>query len=272
MPTKRHPKQRYVQWIKEAPVYSHMDIRSLNGYFNWTMDYRTDSDFYAPYGYIAQTKMHPVGQDLDEYIEKFGQENKHLAKGKSKKLKAAWFVSNCHARSRREKYVKELKNYMDIGIYGKCGTFDCSRKNSSECYLNMAKEYKFYLSFENSACKDYVTEKYFNVLKYNVIPVVYGGNDYHKMGPYKGFISALDFSGPKALAQHLKTIHNDDSKYAEHMWWKPFYEIRRQKPHNSQPFCELCKRLNNPLEPNKVYDDMYKWWITDANCFVPKWN
>ena len=30
--------------------------------------------------------------------------------------------------------------------------------------------YKFYLALENSVCQDYVTEKFFNILQYNVIP------------------------------------------------------------------------------------------------------
>ena len=37
---------------------------------------------------------------------------------------------------------------------------------------------KFYLSFENSICTDYVTEKFFRIAQLeNVVPVVYGGAD-----------------------------------------------------------------------------------------------
>ena len=34
----------------------------------------------------------------------------------------------------------------------------------------MEQKYFFHLSFENSFCKDYITEKFFNVMKYNIIP------------------------------------------------------------------------------------------------------
>ena len=46
-----------------------------NGFFNWTMTYRQDSDFYTPYG-----KVHPISSslpsNLDEHIQQFGDENK----------------------------------------------------------------------------------------------------------------------------------------------------------------------------------------------------
>ena len=38
-------------------------------------------------------KEHPEGEELKEFIRKFGRDNKHLAQGKQKQ--AAWFVSHC---------------------------------------------------------------------------------------------------------------------------------------------------------------------------------
>ena len=56
-----------------------------------------------------------------------------------------------------------MKKLVDVDIYGKCGKLKCSRTNETECYLQVEQNYKFYLSFENSVCEDYVTEKFFNV-------------------------------------------------------------------------------------------------------------
>jgi hypothetical protein len=55
------------------------------------------------------------------------------------------------------------------------------------------REYKFYLSFENSVCEDYVTEKFWKVLDYSIIPVVLGGANYSKFAPTKSYINARDF-------------------------------------------------------------------------------
>ena len=85
--------QRYVHYIMESAQYLYTDISKMNNFFNWTMTYRRDSDFYRPYGRIVKIKSHPEGAELEEYIKKFGRENKYLAKDKKKQ--AAWFVSHC---------------------------------------------------------------------------------------------------------------------------------------------------------------------------------
>ena len=33
---------------------------------------------------------------------------------------AVQFVSNCHSSSKREAYVRELKQFIPIDVYGKC--------------------------------------------------------------------------------------------------------------------------------------------------------
>jgi alpha-1,3-fucosyltransferase len=43
------------------------------------------------------------------------------------------------------------------------------------------KGYKFYLSFENSLCSDYVTEKFWKILNFNIVPIVLGGANYEKV-------------------------------------------------------------------------------------------
>ena len=59
--------------------------------------------------------------------------------------------------------AKNLQKYIDVDIYGGCGPLKCSLQ-PWEC-LEMLDDYRFYFSFENSLCKDYVTEKLFGVMK-----------------------------------------------------------------------------------------------------------
>jgi alpha-1,3-fucosyltransferase len=54
-----------------------------------------------------------------------------------------------------------------------------------------AKNYKFYLSFENSVCRDYISEKFWKALNNNIVPVVLGGADYSRVAPPKSYINVM---------------------------------------------------------------------------------
>ena len=64
--------------------------------------------------------------------------------------------------------------------------------------------FQFYLSFENSLCADYITEKFFKVLQYNVIPVVMNGANMSTIAPPNSYIDMKDFA-------NIKGNHNDQS-------------------------------------------------------------
>lgn len=66
-----------------------------------------------------------------------------MALNKTKKV--AWFVSNCSARNKRLQYAQELSKYIQVDIYGACGTFKCSRSNADKCFDILDRDYKFYL-------------------------------------------------------------------------------------------------------------------------------
>ena len=52
----------------------------------------------------------------------------------------------------REEVVDNLNKFLQVDVYGDCGSLTCSRKGKS-CFRNINKTYKFYLSFENSLCE-----------------------------------------------------------------------------------------------------------------------
>ena len=86
---------------------------------------------------------------------------------------------------------------------------------------------RFYLSFENALCKDYITEKAFNSLKLNTIPVVLGGADYDQLLPPGSFINARQFDSPEHLAEYLHGVLNNVTLYDSYFKWRSFYNIHR---------------------------------------------
>ena len=123
---------------------------------NWTASYRTDSVLNTPYERFTPF-LNATG-----LVKHPGQ---NYAEGKTKM--AAWFVSNCNAGNKRNNYVDELEKYINVDVYGLCGIPCPKNDNNGEknCLNQLDTDYKFYLAFENSNCKDYVTEKVYTALK-----------------------------------------------------------------------------------------------------------
>ena len=139
----------------------------------------------------------------------------------------------------------------------------CSKSDEAGCMKMLETKYKFYLSFENSFCEDYVTEKFYKVLNYNMIPIVLGGGNYTKMAPKKSYIDAKDFKSIAHLAEYIKYLDKNDTAYAEYFEWKSYFQVLEE---NGQAFCQLCAALNEPEQESKSYTDLYQWWRTQARC------
>lgn len=187
LPSRRSPRQKYVFGSMESSDYYPVCSDKFDGFFNWTWTYRLEP--VARWGYLTvrdsngdiigpRKEMHWMKlSEMDEVSEEFKN------KLKTKKKAAAWFVSNCHSRSGREKFVgklqEELKQYnLGVDVYGGCGPFKCPRHSKKSCDAVVEHDYFFYLSFENSFAEDYVTEKLLRALKHDAVPIVYGGANY----------------------------------------------------------------------------------------------
>lgn len=154
-PWRKPQNQIWIMFSLESPENS-MPFKEYYNMINWTATYRRDSTIVTPYErwtpnvtLTARLKMGP----FPDY-----------AGNKSRKV--AWFVSNCGTQNGRSKYVEELRKYIQVDIYGVCGDLQCPRHREDECFDMLRKKYKFYLAFENSNCKDYITEKlYWNAYR-----------------------------------------------------------------------------------------------------------
>ena len=91
-----------------------------------------------------------------------------------------------------------------------------------ETYRKLLQPYFFYLSFENSRCRDYISEKFYNVLASKAaIPVVFGGSsrrDYDLVAPPHSFIHVEDFDDVQSLADYLHYLASNSTAYAQYFW------------------------------------------------------
>lgn len=175
-------------------------------------------------------------------------------------------VSHCSTSGQREIIVDKLKKFINVDIFGDCGTLKCDKTQEEGCYDKIGKEYLFYLSFENSLCKDYATEKFTNPLKYNLVPIVYGGGNYSAILPYpNSFIDVNDYKSAKNLADHLQYLFRNRTAYAQYFEWRRFYDVEIRQGFNG--FKKLCYALQrNETAETKVYSNMNQWWTVEGDC------
>jgi len=269
----RSSHQRYIFLQQESPSTSPLDVTLYKNVFNLTMTYKLNSDIQLLYGRIKPKLSAPkTSMEVERLISKA-----RFMKKLSKTKYVVWMVSHCETDSFRETYVKQLQKYIDVDVIGECeaGNYSCPRNehwiSDQECYDYLEKEYKFYLSFENSLCDDYATEKFFNILAHDIVPIVYGGANYSKLAPPHSYIDAMQYT-PKQLARYLKQIAEDDRLYNEFFWWKEHYEVEtgiEQMVRNA--FCDLCRELHEDSTV-KIYETIKGFW-NESQCYtVVPWN
>ncbi|XP_039307568.1 alpha-(1,3)-fucosyltransferase C isoform X2 [Solenopsis invicta] len=270
VPRKRRTMQFYVYVNLESPANRDILPKYRKSYFNLTMTYRLDSDIPWTYDIIENVKTgefvapskNPDWSAFEndtsagDAVDEVPSAILDTVRGKSKPV--TWFVSNCYAKSGRMEYVQELSKHIGVDIYGKCGKFSCEKNRN--CLNDVVEaDYFFYLSFENSFCDDYVTEKLMNPLRYNVVPVVYGGANYSQIAPPNSYVNALDFESPKELAAYLKYLSQDLQRYQSFLQWKKYYRVNSG---TKQAVCTLCEVLHKQKKP-KIYSDLSDWYAKD---------
>ncbi|EDV97737.1 glycoprotein 3-alpha-L-fucosyltransferase A [Drosophila grimshawi] len=250
-------KQVNMMYYLECPY--HTQNVKVPDAINWTATYRRDSTVMAPY---------EKWQYYDNKVQQQEQDHNY-ALNKTKKV--AWFVSNCGARNGRLQYAHELQKHIEVDIYGGCGNYKCPRSTADRCFDILDNDYKFYLAFENSNCRDYITEKFFvNALNRKVLPIVMGARpeDYEVSAPRRSYIHVDEFASPKELAEYLHILDKDDELYNSYFKWKGTGEFI-----NTYFWCRVCSTLHNEdqLRKSSWYHDVNDWWRGAGICTSGSW-
>lgn len=268
LPKSRNWKQLFVFFLLESPRHTFANLHALDDFFNVTISYRFDSDFYLPYGGVEKFS-DPALQSLTRaaFLEKFAGE-KNL---RNKTKLGAWIVSHCPTSSRRETLIRELQKYVQVDAFGKCGTKSCG--NNDQCFELLRRDYKFYFSFENSICRDYVTEKLYGRLDSFVVPVVLKRDISHShVGlPERSVIFADDFCSAADLADYLSFLDRNFTAYLQYFHWRQYFRqvgsFRCPKEELKRcGFCGLCRDLHRQTRAPNSLRDPHDWWDARSYC------
>ncbi|EFO83237.1 hypothetical protein CRE_13561 [Caenorhabditis remanei] len=128
--------------------------------------------------------------------------------------------------------------------------------------------YKFTIAFENSNCKDYVTEKFWRKAgRYKVVPIVMERKIYKNLGiPDDMYIAIDDYPNLTDFVEHIQKISENETEYIKYHKWRENYRIVDTNEDN-YGFCQLCQKLGKQMtkKKKKSYENLAAWHST-LNC------
>ncbi|XP_028405308.1 glycoprotein 3-alpha-L-fucosyltransferase A-like [Dendronephthya gigantea] len=232
------------------------------------MTYRTDADVPMLHGWkVNKSEIEKKETDIDGIV-------------RNKTKLAAALISNCHfVKNGRGQYVEELRKYMEVDVFGKCGNenLKCSGHYTKKA-CDKIKDYKFFLAFENSNCRDYVSFKmWMQGFGNDAVPVVMGAykEDYieHVRVPSNSIIHVDDFKSPRELAEYLKMLDKNETAYRELHKWRETYKIDYDYRFlGSFAWSTLCSKLNSRYnEPPRWHETITDFEHPSKDCYLNKW-
>jgi len=258
LPAQRWMDQLFVFNLQEPPVFTYLNLKLFDDFFNATMTYHRGADVVYPYAVIAP-----------------GVQEGAVPEYESRTSAASWVASHCDSQSHREDYVKRLQHHLQVDTFGACGSLTSCPGDTpgagarvAGCYQRLAHTHFFHLAFENSLCEDYITEKFWTALQVGLVPVVMGpGRDsYLRVAPPDSFIHVDDFPGPEQLAAYLFTLMHDPPSYANYFAWRGRFKVQ----HAANVKCDLCAFAHQQhARPRKTVRISHVWG-RDTQCTEPE--
>ncbi len=244
-PSPRPRLQRWIWFNMDTPDNTRR-IKGLDGLFNLTMSYRKNADIHVRWRLTIKKNTSEV-----------------FVLPKKERL-LCWVVDSKDLNTtsgKRYSYYRELAQHINVDI------FDSSSDDvKGENYFLTISSCKFYLSFEDSIHRDYITETFNGPLAAGTVPIVLGPPraNYEDFAPGSSFIHVNDFPTPVALAEHLQKLDKDDEAYIRYFDWRQFYSIRRHLTEEKHKFahaiCQACHYITTRKE-YRVVPDLYKWLL-----------
>lgn len=187
-----------IQFIGEnvRPNFKECDYAFSFDYIDSPRHYRLP--LYALY--MHENDISHVFQKPD--IEKILNEKKHFCN----------FIYSNPGQKKRNDFFKKLSKYKKVDSGGRL------YRNIDRPILNkleFIKDYKFTIAFENSSYPGYTTEKIFEPMLVNSIPIYWGNPLIHRDFNPAGFLNYFDYNSDDELIEKIIQVDSDDSLYAQ---------------------------------------------------------
>lgn len=258
LPEKQRPHaQKWIWFNFESPTHAPY-LWKYEGIYNLTMSYREDSDVALPIGcLIPNVHVDKVAQG------RYAVPLRGSLASHSDVLRphlVAWVVSNWSESHARVAFYKLLKQYIQVDVFGRAG-----RKIGSggTVVVDLIKQYRFYLAFENSQHTDYITEKLWNAVSGGAIPVVLGPSrkNYERFLPPEAFIHVDDFPTAQELAQYLLKVKDSPSLTEKHLSWRENYSLFRSS-WCIDHYCTACLAAKWRKGKADVVKNLHEWFYS----------
>lgn len=209
---------------------------------------------FARYGAQFEQLTNPKSFDTDFFLQKTGFCN--------------FIYSNAFADPVRDIFFNLLNKYKKVDSLGAhLKNTDISLENRylsdwKTSKVQIQRQYKFSIAFENSSSIGYTTEKILHAFIANTIPIYWGNQEVAKDFNPKSFINCHDFTTMTDVVDRIIELENNDEKFLEVINQPPF--INNQIPpylnHDfiltffdhifQQPLCNAYRRPKYGKTPN----------------------
>ena len=258
----------------------HMDI-AVPKIFMTCEPYIDKNDFYDVYIGGREFESKKMQFNLITYGKYFKQlqENKYYTDIKKiretpKTKFCAFLYKNRHARHRIQ-FCRKLQKYKWVDCLGDVlhnTDIDESQKRFVKDWhyqqINIYKDYKFVIAFENNSYPGYVCEKIAAALYAGCVPIYWGAGNVGEYINPKAFINVNDFSSFDECIDYVKKVDNDDNLYQQYITAKPITED--SKLHNLTPEI-LSDKILNSVEKILQVDYVPVGHLTGTARLKAKW-
>ena len=225
-----------------------------------------DCDFAFSFDFSPSPKNYrlPLYAFYDD-VEKLVKSPDSQSEGKKKSKFCCFLVSNPVSTIRNNFFVELSKRkHVDSGgsVYNNLNGLVKEKRE-------FIKDYKFVIAFENSSYPGYVTEKIFEPLLEDCIPIYWGSPEINKDFNTKRFINCHDYNSFEEVIDLVLEIDDDHEKYLNYVK-QPAFENNRVNEFVKD--SNISKKLDEIILYNakrsfflKTFQFLRAWFCTAQN-------